>query len=639
MSTLVLRTVKGSSLTSAEIDANVINLNADKADKASPTFTGAVTLPNSLLQVTASSYPTIQPSLNLDFANTKLLDPRITFVRNSTATYYDGQTTAMAEQNLLTYSQDFRNTADAGSTRPYIYTNITNTYGAAIAPDGTTTANYLQETATTDVHILASSPVNSVTLGATAALSITCYFKKGLGLTAPDWIQISTGGASSTYANFNLTTGLVGNYGGGSGISVTNPINVGAGWYRCIVTLATAGSGLHYFYPGFTNNTNPTSRYPSYLGIITSDVQIWGFQIEQRPSATAYTPTTTSAITNCIPVLLSAPAGAARVDCDPITGKGLGLLIEESRTNLLNFSSSFATSGGSQNNWADTNITRTAAAFVAPDSTQGGIQFTASAANATVISTAAVGTSLARTFSVWLKRISGTGVINYTLDNGATWIAQTITPTVTRYTFTATTANQQVGFQIVTAGDGIGIWGAQLEAGSFATSYIPTVATTITRAADQDTQAIQVNAYTGSIKLEFIPNHGVSSLGCPLWSSYISASNYSAIFHDGTNMLFRKRIAGTNYDASIALTYVAAQLIKVAVSWSNVNINIAVNGVLGTANTNTLPLQLSSIQRIGALEFLKQANNVDEVRVDGSVKNIAYYPIALSTSNLVALTS
>ena len=40
-----------------------------------------------------------------------------------------------------------------------------------------------------------------------------------------------------------------------------------------------------------------------------------------------------------------------------------------------------------------------------------------------------------------------------------------------------------------------------------------------------------------------------------------------------------------------------------------------------------------------ANEFLKQANNVDEVRVDGGVKNIAYYPIVLSTSNLMALTS
>jgi hypothetical protein len=286
-------------------------------------------------------------------------------VRNSTATYYDGQTTAMAEQNLLTYSQDFRNTADAGSTRPWLYSGITNTYGADIAPDGTTTANYLQETATTAIHILSSSAVNSVTLGSTAALTCSIYFKKGLGSTAPDWIQINTGGASNCYASFNLTTGLVGNYGGGSGILATNPINVGAGWYRCIITLATAGSGVHYFYPGFTNNTNPTSRYPSYLGAITSDVQAWGFQIEQRSSATAYTPTTTTAITNYIPVLMTAPAGVARFDCDPITGTSLGLLIEESRTNLLLYSATFSNAA-----WTLTNATLTAAATIAPDGTQ-----------------------------------------------------------------------------------------------------------------------------------------------------------------------------------------------------------------------------------------------------------------------------
>jgi hypothetical protein len=38
-----------------------------------------------------ASFPDIKPSLMLDFANTKRLDPRITFTRATTATYYDGQ--------------------------------------------------------------------------------------------------------------------------------------------------------------------------------------------------------------------------------------------------------------------------------------------------------------------------------------------------------------------------------------------------------------------------------------------------------------------------------------------------------------------------------------------------------------------
>lgn len=45
-----------------------------------------------------SLYPAIVPSLNLDFARSKELDPRITFTRSSTATYYDGVTTAGVTQ-------------------------------------------------------------------------------------------------------------------------------------------------------------------------------------------------------------------------------------------------------------------------------------------------------------------------------------------------------------------------------------------------------------------------------------------------------------------------------------------------------------------------------------------------------------
>jgi hypothetical protein len=76
-------------------------------------------------------YPAINPSLLLDFANVKALDPRITFTRTTTATYYDGKTTAKAEENLLLRSQDYSAT--------WTVTNLTPVTGKT-APDGTSTA-------------------------------------------------------------------------------------------------------------------------------------------------------------------------------------------------------------------------------------------------------------------------------------------------------------------------------------------------------------------------------------------------------------------------------------------------------------------------------------------------------------------
>ena len=76
-------------------------------------------------------YPAVEPSLNLDFANSKKLDSRINFVRGSTATYTDEsgiiRTAAQDEArfdhdsdgnslgllieesrtNLVTYSEDY----------------------------------------------------------------------------------------------------------------------------------------------------------------------------------------------------------------------------------------------------------------------------------------------------------------------------------------------------------------------------------------------------------------------------------------------------------------------------------------------------------------------------------------------------
>jgi len=225
-----------------------------------------------------------------------------------------------------------------------------------------------------------------------------------------------------------------------------------------------AGTGVNdRVYLAFTSTT--ASLTFTVTGSVTS-AQLERVTYQTTPRT--YIPTT------------SAQIYTLRYDYDPTTVPATprGLLIEESRTNLMTYSQTLVTA------WADTNITRVSAVRSAPDGTNTALEASASSANGTIIRTAAIGSSAARVLSIWLKRVSGTGDIQYTLDNGATWTTQAITTTWTRYTFAATTANQQVGFRIVTSGDTIQIWGAQLEAGSFGTSYVPAFASTAIRPAD-----------------------------------------------------------------------------------------------------------------------------------------------------------
>src|SRR6266550_5827889 len=108
----------------------------------------------------------------------------------------------------------------------------------------------------------------------------------------------------------------------------------------------------------------------------------------------------------------------------------------------------------------------------------------ATAGNATCLQAITLGSSL-RAQAVWVKRLVGSGTINMTMDNGATWTVITLTANWTRVTIPSQTlANPTIGFRIVTNTDKIAVDYVQNENGAFQSSAIATTTVAVTRAAD-----------------------------------------------------------------------------------------------------------------------------------------------------------
>lgn len=134
--------------------------------------------------------------------------------------------------------------------------------------------------------------------------------------------------------------------------------------------------------------------------------------------------------------------------------------------NLLTFTQEFDNSA-----WTKTNATITANSTTAPDGTMTADTLTASGANGTVLQTFTA-SAVPYTFSIWLRRLTGTGNVQLTVD-GTTFVTVAVTSDWTRFstTLTPSAGSRTAGVRIVTSGDAVYGWGAQLEQASAATDY------------------------------------------------------------------------------------------------------------------------------------------------------------------------
>lgn len=578
------------------------------------------------------------PSLDLRFAETKSLRDQVTgqnlvsFSRSSAGTFVDaGGIIRSAAANEPRFDHDPATGRCLGLLMEEARTNYTTnsntlsgsswsqrtagatftTPNADTAPDGTFSA----------VKLILSNGYTSgyanglnyslSTLGASVAATVSVFVK------AAEYTNfcINFQRNNDTRVQFNLLNGsltTIGSLGTGGSASI---VAVGNGWWRASVTrIGTIASW--WIQPGGENAGT------TVVGNGRSGILVWGAQVELGSFHTSYIPTpatftsraSTATFYDANGIIQTAATNVARSNAFFPNSNGVmvpaGLLLEAAATNLLNGSQTFATSGGTQNNWVDTNITRDGTLRTSPSGAANALRVTAAADNATIISSAAIGTSALRAFSIFLRRVNGTGAIQYTLDNGTTWISQAITTGWTRYIFPATTAAQQVGIRITTNGDAIELWGAQLETGTYPTSYIPTTTATVTRAADVSSSATvtrsadvaQINTLNTNVRSLFARARGpASGVRGIIGLDDNSVSNRVELYTNGTNPKFTLTAADTIASDLNGGTVAANVEARIAARFAFNNGAISLNGNPEvTSNSGALP----SVNRlrIGALQ-------------------------------------
>ncbi len=344
--------------------------------------------------------------------------------------------------------------------------------------------------------------------------------------------------------------------------------------------------------------------------------------------------------------LQTAASGVPRFDYDPVTHAAKGILIEEQRTNLLTYSAMASTTGWSGSNLSILTVNNpgslpAGASTCLRNEINTGQTFGFTTKNLTL--------SLATpyTFSVWAYIPSNVPVGKANLSawyNNAGWQTISATPISERdqwvrktltFTTNATYATTIVGVGLSATTSGLQSYSclAQLEQGSFATSFIPTTTTTVTRA--KDTLTIPVNAswYTtssvGSLSSQYQSYAPLATSTRIVSLSDGGASNVFQIADSLSGFVVgQKAVSGTVNNVT-GPAYISGTSYKASAAFDTAGIYMAVNNAFYSSVQAGVPAAAIHLD-VGHQNTLSQ--------IDGWIQKIKYYPARIPNTQLQLLT-